>query len=336
VLALDTGIVTGKTAGQWLSSSVLGVVAEYQRRTTAERVRAHQVSSVERGVAPQPHVPAGLRRRNDGVFEVHPKTGPVMREAFRMVADGQPVTEARRYANEHGVGLSYHGMFQALKNVAYVGTIRFGKLVKRNAHEALIDAETFRRVQRQHGKGGRKAQSQELLARLGVLRCSSCGSAMAVGKTSGGKYRTYRCSAPVGHCSKGMSIMTHSADAAVTTAVKQALADVEGRASIEDQARSAERTLADAQRQLDALIRVLDATEPAAVERLEQATRVRDEAEQHVVALGGRRAAALTLPAPALFDSFDLDKRRAVIKAVVASATVQPGRGSDRVTVELA
>jgi site-specific DNA recombinase len=311
---------------------MIGAVAEYHRRMVAERVRSHQIESVKRGVAPQPHTPSGLRRREDGRFEPDPATGPVMRKVFERVASGTPITQACRYAGEHGLPFSYHGLWQALRNEAYRGVVRFGKLRNEQAHEPLVDAETFRRCRKLHGRAGRKAKSQELLARLGVLRCSTCGSAMAV-NTTRERYRTYRCSAPNGYCSKRVSIMIHLADRAVVEAVKAALSDVSGRASIEDQAQAAERALGVSQERLDRLIELLDPLEPAAQKRLQQATAERDQAELLVEQLGGR--AIRTVRADVDWDALTLDERRALIRAVVKAATVQPGRGTGRVTVEL-
>jgi DNA invertase Pin-like site-specific DNA recombinase len=65
VLALDTGHVTNGSAGQWLSGRVLCLVAEYQRRTTAERSAEAQQRAIARGVPPWPNVPPGYTRGED-------------------------------------------------------------------------------------------------------------------------------------------------------------------------------------------------------------------------------------------------------------------------------
>lgn len=67
VLALDVGQVTEGTAGQWLSGTMLGAVAEYQRRTTAERSREAQRRAVARGAAPLANIPPGYRRDRKSV-----------------------------------------------------------------------------------------------------------------------------------------------------------------------------------------------------------------------------------------------------------------------------
>src|SRR6185312_16837750 len=66
VLAADVGEVSNGTAAQWLSATMLGMVAEYHARTTAERTKAAQRRAVEAGRPPF-QLPPYLRRTRDGV-----------------------------------------------------------------------------------------------------------------------------------------------------------------------------------------------------------------------------------------------------------------------------
>ena len=53
-------------------------------------------------------------------------------------------------------------------------------------HEAIVkDRGLFERVQRRTVSRGRQAKSERLLARLGVLRCGTCGSRMVINSYSG-------------------------------------------------------------------------------------------------------------------------------------------------------
>ena len=54
---------------QWLSSTMLGLVAEYHRRSTSERTADAKRRAVVRGVPPFPNVPPGYRKRKDGTLE---------------------------------------------------------------------------------------------------------------------------------------------------------------------------------------------------------------------------------------------------------------------------
>ena len=63
VLALDTGEVTNGSAGEWLNATMRGMMAEYQRRTTAERSAAAQRRAIARGVCALAERAAGVRSR---------------------------------------------------------------------------------------------------------------------------------------------------------------------------------------------------------------------------------------------------------------------------------
>ena len=73
--------------------------------------------------------------------------------------------------------------------------------------------------------------------------------------------------------------------------------------------------------------------ESAARERLLELRSERDAAEERLAALGGARAVVSVTVDD--WDRLSLDGRRDIIRATVQSATVAPGRGTDRVTVEL-
>jgi DNA invertase Pin-like site-specific DNA recombinase len=88
LFAADVGAVRSDTASGWITSSMLGVVAEYHRRTTRERTLEAKRRAVERGVAPFPNLPPWLRRGKDEVIELDPKREHVMREAVNMRVNG--------------------------------------------------------------------------------------------------------------------------------------------------------------------------------------------------------------------------------------------------------
>lgn len=335
VLAVDVGRVTSGSAGQWLSGTMLGAVSEYQRRAVAERSAEAQARAVARGVVPWPKTPPGYRRTKDGRLSPDPKSAPVVAEAFRMRADGATIAEVRRFLRGRGIERSYHGVQSMLGSRVVLGELHFGDLVNRSAHPAIVDLEVWRAVQRVKVSRGRRPKSEQLLARLGVLRCGSCGSRMVVGSSHHGEYRLYRCP-PVGDCDRRVTISASLAEQAVVDAVRDALADLEGRASAEGAALTAEATFDQAQAALDAAIRTLAGfeDEPAARQRLEELRVARDEARDRLAALGSTRA-AISLRPSSDWDRLSTDARRALIKAVVDRAVVAPGRGPDRVRVYL-
>lgn len=334
VLAVDVGRVTNGSAAQWLSGTMLGAVSEYARRTAAERSGEAQRRAVERGVVPWPNVPPGYFRTEEGTLAPDPETASIVAEAFRMRAAGESVNAVRAYLRENGVQRSFHGMTSLLKSRVVLGEIHFGELVNLAAHEPIVSRDVWQAVQRISVSRGRRAKSDRLLARLGVLRCGTCNARMVVGTSNQSQYYIYRCP-PNGECARRSTISAEMVEQAVVDAVRTALADVEGRASVESNAREAERALERAQADLDAAIRVLAdfSAEASAMERLTQLREIRDEAREHVEQLGG--AGATVTVSAADWDRLTRDEQRKLIRATCERVRVFPGRGPDRITVEL-
>ena len=334
ILAVDVGEVRADTASRWLSSTMLGMVAEYHRRATAERTVEGKRRAVARGVAPFPNLPPYLRRGEGGVIELDPKRARIVRDAIRQRIEGATIATVREYLQSRGIKRSYHGTQALLTSRMLLGELRFGEnMVKEDAFSALIDSETWRRLQRVFVSRGRRAKSDRLLARLGVLRCGSCGGRMSVG-TSQGRYPLYRCS-PTSDCSQRVTISAEVAERTVIEAVQDLLAGIEGRAPVESGAGDAAEEVARAQDALDKAIRSFAGLEDedAARERLQELRAARDQARERHDELLAASAPAITVSAGD-WDYLSLEEQRALIVAVVDRAVVRPGRGADRITVE--
>jgi site-specific DNA recombinase len=336
VLAVDVGQVTNGSAGQWLSGTMMGAVSEYFRRSAKERSAEGQARAVARGATPWARVPLGYDRRDDGTLEPDHDEIPIIVRVFEMRASGASISAIREMLKSHGIDRSHRGVQVMLASRVYLGEIHFGKLVNLHAHEPIIERELWNRVQRMVVARGRQPSSDRLLARLGVLRCGSCGSRLGSMKMPRqGDYPIYRCRSTA-DCDHHVTISAEIVERIVVDAVKNAIGDVEGRASAATNVRQAVISLEQAQAELDAAIRVLTsyADETAAVERLAELRQVRDDAQAHVDRLGGA-SAAVTINASADWDRLTLDERRALIRATVESVMVAPGRGAGRVTVQL-
>jgi DNA invertase Pin-like site-specific DNA recombinase len=336
VLALDTGDVTNGSAGEWLNATMRGMMAEYQRRTTSERSAAAQRRAIARGVAPWPKVPPGYDRGEDGRL-VPNDDAPAVLEAFGMRAAGATIAEVRAHLQANGIERSYHGVQHLLTSRVYLGEIHFGGYEPNlRAHKPIVDADTFKRVQEVAVPRGKRAESDRLLARLGVLRCATCGGRMVVGKqTSNGRpYPFYRCPSVRDDCDRRVTISAEAIEALVVERVKEAIGDEEGRASLETNAAAAEDAVERAQANLDALIEMLDPLEPAARRRLREATEQRDQARERAQRLGGQTGRKVIRGARD-WDRLSLEGRRALIRATVERVDVHPGRGLDRIDVDL-
>ena len=336
VLAADIGEITNGTAAKWLSSTMLGMVAEYVRRTTAERTAGAQERAVREGRPPFPLIP-GYRRTANGV-EPDPSTVDAVVEAFRMRATGATIARIREHLREHGVERSYHGVGSLLRSRLVLGEIHFGDQHEVGVVPAIVDRDTWERVQGTTVARGRKPKSERLLARLGVLRCGSCGGRMVVGtQTQNGRcYPFYRCGHVREDCDQRVTIGAELVERAVIAEVKKLVAAIRGNANSECGVASAALVRDRSQAQLDAAIRAFEGltSEPAAIERLGQLRAARDADRRSY-----ERVAAAQVATSFVFTVRDWDKlttleeRQATISAVIEEVTVGPGRGAERITI---
>jgi hypothetical protein len=112
---------------------------------------------------------------------------------------------------------------------------------------------------------------------------------------------------------------------------------MKGRASARTGAGDAVRAAERAQAELDSTMRTLTGAglenEAAAIERLQELREARDVAAEKAEELAAFDA-SLIIDADREWGLLNLDERRALIKAVLLSVTVAPGRGLDRLTFE--
>jgi Recombinase zinc beta ribbon domain len=290
-----------------------------------------------------PQVPPGYVRGPDGVLVPDaPETVEAVVDAHTLRAGGATLGQVREQLRSRGLNLSYAAVQRMFNGKlagsrAYLGEVHFGDLSNLDAHPAVVDRDLWKAAQRTKPSPGRRAKSTRLLARLGVLRCGSCGRKMSASTGHGGTWPLYRCSAHAGdRCPRKSTIGAELVEGIVAERVREALARMEGRASAEQGARDAAQALERAQADLDAAIRAFGGLEDetAARERLAELRQARDTAQERVDQLGGTRA-TVTLNAATDWDRLTLGERRALIRATVDRVEIAPGRGPGRVTVKL-
>src|SRR5437588_3734664 len=156
---------------------MMGAAFRYYAEVTGEKVAAARERVVARGVLPNSRISPGYVRGQDGVLVVERPKARIVVEAFKRRDRGASLVEIQAWLAKHGIERSISGVASMLRSRMYVGEIHFGELHNLNAHEPIIrDRGLFERVQRRTVSRGRQAKSERLLARLGVLRCGTCGS----------------------------------------------------------------------------------------------------------------------------------------------------------------
>jgi Recombinase/Resolvase, N terminal domain len=316
-----------------LSRTVRTAANRFSRLMNAMKSRRAVESALAEGVWPAPRAPLGYRVGKDRCLAPDERA-PVVAEAFALRATGASVRECRAFLAGHGIDRTMAAVERMFTNRAYVGEIHFGDHTPNpDAHPAIVDRTVFDRVQRARSPRGRHAKTDRLLARADALRCGTCGGLMSLSQTGAGR-AFYRCAAD--DCSRRVTIGVFAEDL-VRAHTRALLADARARAYTEDDARTAAADLERVEEELGALVRTYAAAgvldEPSAVDALAGAREERDRARALVERLQAR-GGEIQLPAVDVFDAADVDTQRAVIRRLGVVATVAPGRGPDRVTIE--
>ena len=336
IFALDHGKLTNGTAATRLSTNMMGAVFQYFAEVTGEKVTAAQARAVARGVLPNSRVVPGYVRGKDGVLETVDEFVPVVRKVFERRDRGASLVEIQALLAENGIERAISGVASMLRSRMYLGEIHFGELHNLNAHEPIIkDRALFERVQRRTVSRGRQAKSERLLARLGVLRCGTCGSRMVINSYSG----NYRCGdTSANPCQRRAAVKADRVEEMVLDAVRaySATADAHPRASRQQQIREADEAIERANADLDDTIRQLGELgllgRPASQETLEKLTRALDDAHTVRARLGDRGESNVIGP-----DDIDRLREpakrsaawRRLITDTVESVTVAPAMTAD-------
>jgi DNA invertase Pin-like site-specific DNA recombinase len=340
LLALDHGRLTNGTAAERLQANVMGAIAQFYREQGAEKSKSGQAAAVARGAIPWARVPLGYRRRDDGTLEPNPDEVPLVREAFRMRAEGTSIMKIRAWLREHGVERSPRGVQQLLQSRVPLGEVAFGDMENLHACAPIIDRSLFERVQRMKIPRGPQPKSGRLLARLRVLRCGSCGSPLGTMKLPRQRnYPVYRCGSHR-DCPAHVTIAAEPTEEWIWDQVKARLADAEGRASADQNAQRAARERDEAQERLDRAVRSFGAAglldEPASVETL---TELRADRDARQEALDQVPPAVGLDTIVRVDDDPPLAVRRDLVRAVVKAVHVAPSgpglpRGVGRLSIE--
>lgn len=184
---------------------VLEALAEYYSANLATNIKRGQQANIEKGKHCGGHVPFGYKSV-DGRFIADERNAPILQNIFKLYSEGKRKKEivewlssigARTYS---GKSFAINSFDRMLKNTTYIGQlIRGGELIE-GAAEALIDMETFNKVQKRlkanaRAPGAGNAKVNYLLQ--GKLYCGQCGNNM-IGESGtnayGSTYNYYNCS----------------------------------------------------------------------------------------------------------------------------------------------
>jgi DNA invertase Pin-like site-specific DNA recombinase len=215
IAAVDLGIDPTTPFGEFAMTLMLGL-ARMQRRQIADSWRESQRRAVARGVHIASRPPTAYVRRDDGRLFPQPEHGPHVTEVFRMKASGASWRELAEYLRAHEVPSPYgsidwqpRSLVHLISNRAYLGEARSGKFVNPDAHEPLIDAETWQAAQEAKGEKPANGTGGALLS--GLVRCAGCSYVLKPDTMNdrGTRRRMYRCrgARPGGKCPAPASVL---------------------------------------------------------------------------------------------------------------------------------
>jgi DNA invertase Pin-like site-specific DNA recombinase len=326
--------IDGRDSDGRMLRNILAAVDERELDKHRERFEGLREGATALGIWQRRQTPRGYRRypkvKDDPLSRhlVPDERADEVRRAFEDIRDGRAtvVDLARR------LGMTPQGVRAMLRNRVYLGELRVGKHVNREAHERIVTPELFDDVQHALASRPRAPRRVDdgpaLLARL--VRCAGCGHVMTRANT---KRLVYVC--PVNHSGERCP-----APAAITTALLDAhvegiaLAELERlRVSATDGRglERAEAAVAAAGAELAALlttVKAADLEERDYADELRSRKAAVEAARAELRAERGRRPA---LPVPGtgaeVWETRDAHQRNELLRALLGAVVVARGGG---------
>lgn len=175
-----------------LVESMLEGMAEYYSVELSQKVNRNMLLNAEKGQFNGGTPPLGykLEIQDFGTYKkkklvIDEETAPIVQKIFKMKSVDTTNVEIIDYLNKNGLKNSQNREFSKnslqnlLKNKKYIGTNTYGEKEFPNTIPAIIDVDTFNKVQEviakyKHAPGIKKATERYLLT--GKLFCGKCGS----------------------------------------------------------------------------------------------------------------------------------------------------------------
>jgi site-specific DNA recombinase len=196
----------GSTPMGRFAIGILTMIAELELERIKENWATAITKAVDRGVHISAHPPTGYVRDENKRLVVSEPAASAVREAFRRRALGASWAELAAYLEEQGIETprgnrqwSKTGVSGLIKNPAYLGQARSGRVVKDDAHEAIVTRAEFDAAQSVTKslltpRDGSLAE-QAMLG--GLARCAGCGHTL---KITGNTDRRTKKRDPVYYC----------------------------------------------------------------------------------------------------------------------------------------
>lgn len=180
--------------------------------------------------------PYGYRKGKDGRFEINEEQAAVVREIFSRVLSGWSIYDIQTDLNRRGIrtgrGTEWkkQSFGHLLQNDKYIGVYRWADVVVEDGMPAILDRDTFDRVQavlksKKKPRGKQRMNDDYILS--GRLYCGKCGAPMtaqAGTSKTGRKFNYYCCNRKrYDHTCDKKSVPQEKIESAVTGFIKEEL-----------------------------------------------------------------------------------------------------------------
>lgn len=176
ILSATEHVDTSTPSGRWMLTNMLAVAEMRSDEIGQEWARVHSA----RAKAGKPHgrPPTGYIKNDSGRLIPHPVHGPAITKAFSDWADGKSGRFIRQQLRAiTGLQMPTITLRGILRNRAYLGEVRVGDVVTKDAHPPLTDAQTWERVAARMRKSARTPSrlAEPKYPLSGLARCGHCG-----------------------------------------------------------------------------------------------------------------------------------------------------------------
>ena len=209
VVSIQESLDTGTAAGRMMRS-ILGTLAEFERETIVERIKAGIQQKAREGELVGP-LPLGYLRNANGEIVADEVIAPLVSAAFeRYDLGGISLREMAAWAgsvglrSKEGSPIDRLSMRKLLTCITYTGQVAYhqrggGGVVAKGKHPAIVDVGTFARVQamlrsRRKHSGSSKPFGRDPYPLSGIGVCGADGAPMLGLRASSGRERYMRCS----------------------------------------------------------------------------------------------------------------------------------------------
>ena len=195
----DTSTPSGR-----LLRNIMLTFSQFERELASERTKDKLLERAKKGMCNGGLTPFGYIRQGKKLVP-HPKEAEEIKSIFEKYLETKSLSavykdlKERGVKNKNGKNFSKTSIAHILRNVVYIGKVKYNDKVYQGIHRAIISEEIFAIAQKIHKNKMKKFRVYKNFLFGGLVKCESCGSNMTscfTNKRTNGKlkrYFYYRC-----------------------------------------------------------------------------------------------------------------------------------------------